>query len=255
MNSGGRQKFDKGEEVRILELDGQVSTLTYFIEPDNDNDVVRADRKGHINLIEKDTTRKIKVHFRRILPVDVHNKAPVIESGDKFIALCPKCGAAIGVTPNSKSVDCQKCGTYKLHWLGVKPMDTAVEKKNAPKRSKNDKPKIEKLAKNEAEPITPDLDSYSRLPNCELWVKSGVKFDHPSIDVKSYTLIFVGDGPRKFCFNTYNGTLGKKGEILPVQNFVDNEPLKGTKNPSPWYSIRDVAKTRAKLEKDGYERV
>lgn len=255
-NTGGRQRFCKNEEVRILELDGQVSNLTYLIDPECDKEVVRADRKGHVNLGEKDTSRKIKVHFRRILPIDVDNKAPVIEAGDKFIALCPKCGDAIGVTPSSKSVDCQKCGTYKLHWLGVKPMaDTAVEKKSMSKKLKNDRPKVEKLAKNEAEPIIPDLDAYSRLPNCELWVKSGVKFDHPSIDVKSYTILFIGNSPRKFCFNTYNGTLGKKGELLPVKNFLENEPLKGTRNPSPWYMVRDVDKTKAKLEKDGYERV
>ena len=258
-NTGGRQKFIRNDEVRILELDGNVSELTYLIEPDHDKVVVRADRKGYVILVEQNTNRKIKVHFRRILPLDVHNKATVIESGDKFIALCPKCGDPIGVTPNSTSVDCSKCGTYKLHWLGVKPMtDTATEKKVLLKR--DEKPKTIRAPKADYEPITPDLNAYKNLPNCELWVKHGVKFDHPSVDVKSYILLYTREGetgntPRKYCFNTYNGTLGKKGEVLPIKNFVSNEPLKDTKNASPWYMVRDLAKTRIKLEKDGYERV
>lgn len=254
-NNGGRKRFNRNEEVRILELDGQVSALTYLIEPDNQNEEVRADRKGHVILAEKGTGRKVKVHFRRILPLNVDNKAPVIESGDRFVALCPKCGAAVGVTSNSRTINCEKCGTYKLYWLGVKPMaDTAVEK-NPPKKPKADKPKTEKLIKNEPEPIIPDLDAYKQLPNCELWVKTGVRFDHPTIDVKSYVLLLESSKPRKLCFNTYNDTLGKKGEPLPVENFVEDKPVKGARSTTPWYYINDVDKTRAKLIKDGYVRI
>ena len=132
--------------------------------------------------------------------------------------------------------------------------DTAVEK-NPPKKPKADRPKTEKLIKNEPEPIIPDLDSYKQLPNCELWVKTGVRFDHPTIDVKSYVLLLESSKPRKLCFNTYNDTLGKKGEPLPVENFLEDKPVKGARSATPWYYINDADKTRAKLIKDGYVRV
>lgn len=252
-NDGGRKRFKRNEEVRILELDGQVSSLTYLIGPESETEDVRADRKGYVILAEKEGTRKIKVHFRRILPLDVDNKAPVIESGDRFIALCPQCGTGIGVTSNSQNIDCPDCGTFKLYWLGVKPMADAATEKSPPKKAKEDKTKAEKLIKKEPEPVIPDLDEYKSLPNCELWEKLGVKFDHPTIDVKSYVLLLiVDDKPRKLCFNTYNNTLGKKGEPLPIQNFLEDKPVKGARSATPWYYINDVDKTKAKLTKDGY---
>lgn len=253
MNTGGRQRFERGDEVRILELDGQTSRTIYIIDPQNPNNMVRADRKGHVKLAEKDGTRTVTVHFRRILPVTVDNEAPVIESGDKFIALCPKCGDAIGVTPSSTEINCAKCGNFQLYWMGVKPMvDTATKTK--PTNKKKEKTKVVRESKPPREPITPDIDGMRALENCELWVKKGVKFDHPSIDVRSYTLLWTGDKPRKYCFNTYNGTLGKNGEPLPIEHFLEDKPIKEAKNHRPWYSIPDLAKVRAKLEKDGYER-
>lgn len=253
MNTGGRKKFDRGEQVRILELDGTVSASIYEIDPDAPNATVRADRKGHVQLTECDTTRKVKVHFRRILPATVDNEAPVVESGDKFVALCPKCGKAIGVTPSMAQASCDTCGEFKLHWTGVKPMaDTTTTKKPSTTKNKDKKP-VAKEPKPVREPITPDLDAIKALPNCELWMKLGVKFDHPSIDVRSYTILFTGDDPRKFCFNTYNGTLGKRAEDLPLKAFVENEQIKNAKGHCPWYTVKDLAKVRAKLEKDGYQ--
>jgi len=252
MNTGGRQRFDKNQEVRILELDGNVSDSIYLIDPNGPEDTIRADRKGHVTLVQQGTARTIRVHFRRILPVSVDNEAPVIESGDKFIALCPRCGEAATVTPNDKDVECHACGKFQLHWMGVKPMVEATTKQK-PDSIKKEKTKVVRQPKAQREPITPDLDAIRSLENCELWVKLGVKFDHPSIDVRSYTLLYTGDKPRKYCFNTYNGTLGKRGEPLPIENFVADKPIKDAKSHKPWYSIPDLAKIRAKLVKDGYE--
>ena len=256
MNTGGRKKFTRGEEVRIIELDGTVSTSVYEIEPDAENPTVRADRKGHVNLVEKDSTRKVKVHFRRILPATVDNEAPVVESGDKYVALCPKCGEAITVVPSTVEASCQTCGTFKLHWTGVKPMADATQTKKAPSTTKKkEKSKVAREPKPAREPITPDLDAIAALPKCELWVKRGVKFDHPSIDVQSHTILYTGDNPRKYCFNTYNGTLGKRAEPLPIDEFVQNKAITNAKGHCPWYEVKDLDKIRAKLEKDGYERV
>lgn len=129
--------------------------------------------------------------------------------------------------------------------------DTSVEKRTTKNSSAPDSEKT-----NGANAcVVPDLASYAKLPQCELWVKSNIKFDHPTIDVKSYTLLFTGDPPRKFCFNTYNDALGKRNGPLPIQNFLSNEPIKDAKNPSPWYKVRDLDKARAKLQRDGYERM
>jgi hypothetical protein len=255
MNTGGRKKFAKGEQVRILELDGQVSEVIYLIDPESSTQVVRADRKGHVSLEEQGSARKVKVHFRRILPTTVDNEAPVIESGDKFVALCPKCGEAIGVIPSSTEANCHTCGSFKLHWTGVKPMADATQTKTKPDTAKKkDKTKVERKTKPVREPIVPDLDAIKALQECELWAKLGVKFDHPSIDVRSYTILYTGTNPRKFCFNTYNGTLGKRADALPLENFIADQPIKDAKNQRPWYSVADLDKVRAKLEKDGYER-
>lgn len=256
MNTGGRKSFTTGEPVRILELDGQISESIYLIDPEAEQKVVRADRKGHVNLEEQGSARKIKVHFRRILPTTVDNEAPVIESGDKFVALCPKCGEAIGVIPSSTEANCHTCGTFKLHWTGVKPMTDATQTKeaNKPDTKKKEKAKTVKKRQPVREPITPDLDAIQALDNCELWVKAGVKFDHPTINVRSYTILFTGDNARKFCFNTYNGTLGKRADALPIDNFLADKPIKDAKNQRPWYSVADLDKIRIKLDKDGYER-
>ena len=256
MNTGVRKKFSKGEEVRILELDGQVSESIYLIDPDTNGEVVRADRKGHVNLVEKDNARRVKVHFRRILPVVVDNKAPVIESGGKFVALCPKCGEAIGIIPSSIEANCNTCGSFSLHWTGVKPMADATQTQKKPDTAKKkEKTKTARKTRPIREPITPDLEAIKALQDCELWAKLGVKFDHPSIDVRSYTILFTGENPRKFCFNTYNGTLGKRADALPIESFLVDRPIKDAKNQRPWYSVADLTKIRAKLEKDGYERV
>lgn len=65
-------------------------------------------------------------------------------------------------------------------------------------------------------------------------------------------LLYTGDSPRKLCFNTYNGALGKKASALPLEEFTAGTVGKGSKK-EPWFNVTDLDKTRAKLTKDGYE--
>ncbi len=276
-NSGGRVRFQIGAEVRYVQMDGTVSNDIYLIDQE------RSDRKGHLSLKErlegegdKRTPRVVRVHHRRILPVDMEGKAVVIESQDKHWCLCPTDGTAIEVSPGDTETTCPKCSTlFSLHWIGVRPMadatktkepktETAAAATKAPKAEKAEKaapkPKPEKVKepkepKAVKEPIVVDLTAIAKHKGVELWTKKNVKFDHERIDVQAHVLLFTGDNPRKLCFNTYNGALGKKAPELPVTEFLANEPVKGAaaKKDTPWFPVPDLDKARAKLSKDGYE--
>lgn len=271
MNSGGRQRFVRNSSVRILELSGKVSTETYLVDPESGTDEhVRADRKGLVVLQEAVGKRTIKIHFRRILPLEVDGKAPVIESGDKFRAVCPKCGNVEDVSSNDESLQCPDCGPSPLHWIGVKPMttktdeatpETAETAETAETTEVDSKPKTAKAAKTTKaaktakEPVLVDFDELKGTDGCELYSKNA-KFDHAGIDAKAHVLLLVdGDAPRKLCFNTYDGALGKKATGLPVKEFLADKPVAGAKREKPWFAVKDVEKARAKLARDGYEKV
>ena len=134
----------------------------------------------------------------------------------------------------------------------------AIETETHTEDCKDRKPSAEKKTRSTA-PIKPsktaviaDLDKIASIPHCELWTKN-VNFDHEKFDVKSHVLLFVHGQPRKYCFNTYNGTLGKRSTDLPLEDFATNTLPSGAKT-KPWYSIQDLNKVREKLTKDGYVR-
>ena len=116
-------------------------------------------------------------------------------------------------------------------------------KKAAPKK---EKVKKERPARVVREPHKPDLAAIAKLESCELWTQGQVTFDHAKFDVAAHVLLFTGENPRKLCFNTYNGTTGKKGEQLPIEAFLKGEKVSGS------YSVKDLDKAREKLTKDGY---
>lgn len=265
-NSGGRVRYSLEEEVRYVEMDGSISKEVYVVTQQ------RSDRKGHVSLRQREGTREVRVHFRRILPAQMDGKAVVIESQDRYWALCPEDQEPVDVNPGDDAVTCPKCSkTFTLHWMGARPMSektttaekapkepkaakasTAAPKEpKAPKPPKEAKPKVEKEPKATKEPAKVDLAALAQTKGVELWTKKNVKFDHERIDVQAHVLLYVGDGPRKLCFNTYNDTLGKKGGELPVAAFLANATQDAKKNV--WFAVTDLEKTRGKLQKDGYE--
>lgn len=264
VNSGGRVHYEIGTKVRFIQMDGRISPIHLV-------DQQRSDRKGHISLKEKDGTSIVRVHYRRLIPMDVDGKSVVVESQDRSWALCPDDGAVVEVSTEDQAMVCPKCSkTFLLHWMGVKPMaDTKTDTKHKadkhkaeatgePKAEKKErsapKPKPEKKerpAREVKEPIQVDTAALAKLKHCELWTKKNVKFDHERINVQAHTLLFVGETPRKLCFNTYDGALGKKAGELPIAAFIANEAAKGAK--TPWFPVEDLEKTRARLQKDGYE--
>ena len=224
----------------------------------NKVEYVRADRKGHIIVKPEGGTKEQKVHFRRVLPVEIDGQALVIESNDKYRAVCPKCGCVENVDPSDTAINCPKCGKIQVHWLGVKPMveTTAAEKseaKPAAKKPATAKPAAKK-EKAVREVIKVDFNALKSLTSCELWTKGHVKFDHPDVDVQAHVLIFAdGDKSRKLCFNTYDGALGKKSPPLPISEFTTNGTVTTGKREKPWFAVKNLDKAKTKLAKDGYE--
>jgi hypothetical protein len=264
-NTGGRKTFKRSDRVRYLTLDGRISDDIYLIDPGTDEEdageYVRSDRKGHILLQQENgPKRTIKIQFRRVLPLGVDGKALVIESGDKYRAICPTCGCVKEITSGEAKLCCS-CGEFSLHWLGAKPMTDSGTKATEPATTTTEtaetKPKAEKKPKAPKpappEPVKVDFAALIARDDCELWTKRNVKFDHPGVDVKAHALLFTGDEPRKLCFNTYDDKLGKKSPPLPVTEFVEDKEVPNAKRPKPWFAVKDLAKTRAKLTRDGYE--
>jgi len=252
-NTGGRQIFERGLEVCVLTLDGSVSKEKYIIEPLSETETattcvtVRADRKGHVPLKEQGTNRELKVHFRRILGIELHGKVIVLESNGKYRACCPVCGNVFKIEPSDDSIICQTDGKFELYWIGERPVETLKTKPNTPKTAKKE-PKAKAVKKPVQEPVKIDFDALVKLPDCEVWTKKNVAFDHPGVNVQAHVLLLTGDKPRKLCFNSYDGTLGKKATSLPTEAFIAGQTVKGG------FNIKDVEKEQTTLANKGYER-
>lgn len=234
-NTGGRVTYNVSDEIRILELDGSVSRDVYVIDQD------RSDRKGHLRLIHKKSGSTKKVHHRRVLPDYDDSMAIVLETGSKFYALCPECGKTEEILPTRDDITCPKCGKFSLYWLSAKPDLEVYQTKTLSER----KPKKEMAKNNKV-----DIVQLLELENCELWSKT-VAFDHERIDARAFVLIFTGENPRKYCFNTYDGLLGKKSKKLYVEEFIANTNVDGIDHV-PWFSISEIEAVRKKLVKSGY---
>lgn len=244
---GGKMVLEKRQSVRILTIDGNISSEEYHVE------IEKPDRKGYITLSQIGTSRKVKVNQRRVLINCNNGEAFVVESGDRYRAVCPNCTHFEEVTGNDDKMTCPRHGEIQLHWKeGERPMTDVTTAEKKEKTAKKEKqPTAAKREKAVREPIVVDFDSLKKNTNFEIWTKKSVQFDHERIDVQAHVLLIAGDSPRKFCFNTYNGTLGKKGKPLPIDEFVKDSEVEGEKKP--WYAVPDIEKARARLSKDGYE--
>lgn len=246
-NNGGRATFDVSVQYRILLVDGTVSNESYTI------DTPRSDRKGLVVLRELNSDKTLKVQHRRVIPATQGDKCAVIESGGKYRSICQKCNYVETIDATKDKLTCPIHGTFDLYWLGVKPMtqDIVVNTDKKERKPTPDK-KVKPAMSAKARPAL-DVSSIANMQHCELYVKN-VNFDHEKFDVKSYVLLFVATTPRKYCFNTYNGELGKKSAGLPIAEFITNTLPTGSKS-KPWYAIQDLEKMREKLVRDGYIRV
>lgn len=244
MNTGGRITFESGSKVRYLTIDGKVSSDVYTIHSD-DHINARSDRRGLITLKHELNSKMLQVHARRILPLSVDGKSPVICSNDKYRVICQTCGFISDFLdrPHDDIIHCV-CGNHlHLHWIDEKP----ISKRKSPQEltmtehmNNDETPKATRAAKQEIPKI--DLDELAKRPNCELWTRSNIRFDHVGIDVKAHILLYTeGSTARKLCFNTYDGTLGKRSKGTSL---FDDE--------KQWFLVNNAEKARAKFTKDGY---
>jgi hypothetical protein len=262
-NTGGRNKFERDSVVRYITVQGGISDDEYTIDPESQSEVVVADRKGLVTICKKDKSETLRVQSRRLLPSGSGSQVPVIESNNKYRAVCDNCLNVLEISGASDNVQCDRCDKQLLLlWTGDKPMSDAVEttteSKIVNKKTKSTKPKAEKKMSKPAtgqEPTKINLFEMAKSSNLELWTKRSVKFDHVEVDVQAHALLFIGDNPRKLCFNTYDGTLGKKTKSLPVEQFIKDEEVITDKKPAhkPWFPIKDLEKARVQLKKNGYE--
>lgn len=213
--------------VRVLNLDGTISDLDFKVIDG------KCDRRGRIALLDREGSI-VKFHNRRIMPPDyVFGKAVVLENHNKYYALCPLCGST-GEVDNKEKWVCQSHGELNLYWLCAVPEFVRLQKPRT-------------LKMNQTKLIF-DVMALAELENCELFTKSGVRFDHERVDVRSHVLLLTAESSRKLCFNTYDGGLGKKRTTLPIDEF-----LQGVKGPGiNWYHVKDAASAREKLLADGY---
>lgn len=228
------------DKVRIIELDGKISRSLYALTAPS-LEAAKADKNGCITLLDSGG-KEVSVNKRRIILQSDPNKAIVISNNGRHRAICPKCSYVeqLGLAQRDV-VNCPEHGQFELVWQGEcstmqsddEATDKAAKNKKAPHR-----------------PIVVDLKALSSLKNCELWTKTGVRFDHAKIDVQAHTLLWTGKEPRKLCFNTYDGTLGKTGKPLPIDDFVANKPQE---DKQMWYLVNDIEVARQQLSKRGYQ--
>lgn len=270
LNNGGRVWFEKGKEVRVTELNGAVSKVSYTIaeEEESANTMIRSDRRG-LMTVRCPSGEFLKVHHKRIIVDASTITAKVFEVEGQLRVSCPECLHIELVDSSGDQFTCPKCSkSFNTHWIGnaktmsTEAVDTAVaaeETKPAkvakpPKEKAPKPPKAEKLprvAKAKPVPTVLDLNALAATANCEVWTKGQIKFDHATTDVKAHVLVFTGENPRKFSFNTYNGSLGQKADALPVDEFLAN---KSSKEKAPWFPVDDLEKLRTALTKKGYSK-
>jgi hypothetical protein len=203
-NHGGRIDFTVGQEVYRINLDGTVTQEKYtIVEP-------RSDRHGLIGVRDHNSEMILRVHNSRIIPTDLNGEALVVEVADKYYVICSNCGTSTGYVDGNDAFVCSSCQKQsQFRWMCQRPIGKII------------KPQIKKAAKKES--LVVDISAIKSLANCELWAKK-MAFDHPSIDARSYLLVFNdGTDVRKLCFNTYNGKLGKKAKPLPIDGFLSGE--------------------------------
>lgn len=138
---------------------------------------------------------------------------------------------------------------------------TTFRKKASKPKSSKEKRKVTESSKTKKVAEKVDFDEVCKYG--ELWTRGQIPFDHATIDVQAHMLLYeveLGDEKlvRKHCFNTYDGTLGKKMgdpiQRLQLEDFKNNKRTEEGK-PLVGYDLKDPIETvRTKLEKKGYER-
>jgi len=238
-------------EVRLLRTDGTISQDVFVVEEDKNAGDVRLVRKDTIVRDDKSgkiiSGTRIIANAQRVFPEDIIHKAPVIDLNTESVAHCPTCHERHTVNPEDFSITCSKHGVFELYRTKEQ-----VRRAKRPATEKSTKSKDKEVkhttTATEAAPAQAtaqvNLDEIKAMG--ELWVKR-LKFDYSHIDARGYALLIEIDGTLyKHCFNTYNGTMGKKAS--------DND-LSKLRSTNGAYKVADAQKARDQLAAKGYTKV
>jgi hypothetical protein len=239
--------------VRILNLDGKISDQRYIMVDQ------KPDKKGLLVVVDAVTGNQIKINHKRVLTDCSDEHAVVLPSGDKYRAICTKCTFVTDVVVGNEWLECPDHGLIRLRWkerkhkMNESAVDTVA--KGGIAKPKNDVKTADGGDSHNADPksVAPTLIDFAKLsqtPHVEVWTKKNIQFDHAKMDVRAHVLLFVGENPRKMCFNSYDGSAGKKN-VLPFDDFVAGAKT----DKKSWYDVKDVQKTRDKLLNSGYEKM
>jgi hypothetical protein len=239
--------------VRILTIEGKISHRNYILEAE------KPDRKGLVTVIDPQTGSQIKVNHKRILRGCNEDEALVLTFGERHRAVCARCAFLAEVVPGNEWLECPVHGLVKLCWKeGKLPMSGNVNavakaeelKKEVPAKAKvKSAPEIKPTRIDKSAASAIDFNGLVKTNELELWTKKNIQFDHAKMDVRAHVLLFVGDSPRKMCFNSYDGVAGKN-KTLPIEAFISG---KTTSDKKLWYDVKDLEATRKKLTATGYE--
>lgn len=144
---------------------------------------------------------------------------------------------------------CDKCSSkWTLSWAGV--VGSILQGKLITNKEKSDKKRESNMSDTEKQ--TNKIDYNYLMQHCEVWTKS-ITFDYPHIIAKANILLIEDkenpEKSRKFSFNSYDGTFGKKSKLDDINAFIECRDIDG--KIKFWYVKAD--KARAKLKKDNYE--
>ena len=205
-------------EYRILLVDGVVSSQVYRLK--------RTEDQRLIVIVESSNGTSHRVHLERLIPADCYEKEIIIDKVLKTV--CRHCGKLSDIVNGYANCDCgqrrllvRRCSTSEKDLIMTNSVQAVV-----------------------------DLE-FVASHGTELWGKES-KFDHVATEAKSFALL-ADNPPRKLCFQTYNGSLGKKVpdlKRLGLDAFKDNANSNGK---PPWSILKSTLdEERKKLQTLGY---
>jgi hypothetical protein len=229
------------DRVLLLTPDGCLTEQEYEITRP-------PDRKRLVGVRPISGGPDISVHELRMFPVNSKGKAIAIKHNGKFKAVCPHCKKIREVSSDILECNCVVPFTPVLLSEALpEPSQKKLVTKEKTLETETEITTEEAAAGKEtaAQPITlADLAAIKVYG--ELWEKPRVQFNHATMVVKAYTLL-ADEPARKMCFNTYDGSLGKKAkglETLCLDQFKDGTKCTLLK--------KGLEAERTRLTKSGY---
>lgn len=221
-------------QIRLLTPEGGVSSEIYDV-------VGPADRKNCI-YVSDCHGKQLRIHKERMLPTDSLGKLVAVMHGGKLKSACPTCARTLMIERDI--AECPVHGKLQI---------TSHEHLNNPDSTSTTQQE-KQMSKTDATTMV-DFAVVTQY-GVELWTKQQLKFSDPRTDVQSHVLL-ADDPPRKLCFNTYNGALGKKKSntedafLSQLQAFKDGVAV--TPSGTSVYPLKGTLDdARKRLEKTGY---